>query len=107
MRKLGPIQQILGMIPGMGQLARNEELVSEKDMKRIEAIIFSMTRQERRNPDIIKGRRKERIAKGSGTQIQDVTGLVSQFKQMQRMMKKLSGGKGGQIDPRELMRRLR
>jgi len=107
MRKLGPLQQILGMIPGMGQLARNEELVSEKDMKRIEAIIFSMTRQERRNPDIIKGRRKERIAKGSGTQIQDVTGLVSQFKQMQRMMKKLSGGKGGQIDPRELMRRLR
>src|SRR5262245_2467326 len=107
MRKLGPLQQILGMIPGMGQLARNEELVSEKEMKRIEAIIFSMTRQERRNPDIIKGRRKERIAKGSGTQIQDVTGLVSQFKQMQRMMKKLSGGKGGQIDPRELMRRLR
>jgi signal recognition particle subunit SRP54 len=107
MRKLGPLQQILGMIPGMGQLARNEELVTEKDMKRIEAIIFSMTRQERRNPDIIKGRRKERIAKGSGTQIQDVTGLVSQFKQMQRMMKKLSGGKGGQIDPRELMRRLR
>jgi signal recognition particle subunit SRP54 len=107
MRKLGPIQQILGMIPGMSQLARNEELVSEKQMKQIEAIIFSMTRQERRNPDIIKGRRKERIAKGSGTQVQDVTGLVSQFKQMQRMMKKLSGGKGGQIDPRELMRRLR
>ena len=67
-----------------------------------------MTRQERRNPDIIKGRRKERIAKGSGTQVQEVTALVSQFKQMQRMMKKLSaGGKGGQIDPRELMRRLR
>jgi signal recognition particle subunit SRP54 len=107
MRKLGPLQQILAMIPGMGQLSRNEELVSEKDMKRIEAIIFSMTRQERRNPDLIKGRRKERIAKGSGTQLQDVTALVSQFKQMQRMMKKLSGGKGGQIDPRELMRRLR
>jgi signal recognition particle subunit SRP54 len=107
MRQLGPLQQILAMIPGMGQLSRNEELVSEKDMKRIEAIIFSMTRQERRNPDLIKGRRKERIAKGSGTQLQDVTALVSQFKQMQRMMKKLSGGKGGQIDPRELMRRLR
>ena len=78
------------------------------NMKRIEAIIFSMTRQERRNPDIIKGRRKERIAKGSGTQLQDVTALVSQFKQMQRMMKKIGGGgKGGQIDPRDLMRRLR
>src|SRR5919202_445221 len=108
MRKLGPLQQILAMIPGMGQIARNEELISEKDLKRIEAIIFSMTRDERRNPDIIKGRRKERIAKGSGTQVQEVTALVSQFKQMQRMMKKLSaGGRGGQIDPRDLMRRLR
>jgi signal recognition particle subunit SRP54 len=106
MRKLGPLQQILAMIPGMSQLSRDEELVSEKDMKKIEAIIFSMTRQERRNPDMIKGRRKERIAKGSGTQLQDVTALVGQFKQMQRMMKKLgSGGKG--IDPRDLMRRMR
>jgi signal recognition particle subunit SRP54 len=66
-----------------------------------------MTRQERRQPDLIKGRRKERIAKGSGTQLQEVTALISQFKQMQRMMKKMSGGKGGQIDPRDLMRRLR
>ncbi|HNP69628.1 MAG TPA: signal recognition particle protein [Kouleothrix sp.] len=106
MRKLGPLQQILAMIPGMSQLARDEELVSEKDMKKIEAIIFSMTKQERRNPDLIKGRRKERIAKGSGTQLQDVTALVSQFKQMQRMMKKIGGGGKG-IDPRELMRRMR
>ena len=97
MRKLGPLQQILAMIPGMGQLSRNEELVSEKDLKRIEAIIFSMTKQERRNPDIIKGRRKERIAKGSGTQVQEVTGLVSQFKQMQRMMKQMGKGKMPQI----------
>src|SRR5262245_18469520 len=106
MRKLGPLQQILAMIPGMGQIARDEELVSEKQLKQIEAIIFSMTRQERRNPDIIKGRRKERIAKGSGTKLQDVTALVGQFKQMQRMMKKMSGGGKG-MDPRELMRRLR
>lgn len=106
MRKLGPLQQILGMIPGLGQIARNEELVNEKDLKRIEAIICSMTRAERQNPDIIKGRRKERIAKGSGTQIQEVTALINQFKQMQRMMKRMSG-KGGQIDPRDLMRRLR
>jgi signal recognition particle subunit SRP54 len=107
MRKLGPLQQILAMIPGMGQIARDEELVSEKDLKRIEAIIFSMTKQERRNPDMIKGRRKERIAKGSGTQLQDVTALVGQFKQMQRMMKKLGGGGKGGIDPRDLMRRMR
>lgn len=107
MRKLGPLQDIMKMIPGMGQLAKGEELVSERDLKRIEAIICSMTPQERRNPDMIKGRRKERIAKGSGTQMQEVTALVSQFKQMQRMMKQMGGGKGGRIDPRDLMRRMR
>ena len=105
MRQLGPLQQILGMIPGLDKVARGQELVSEKDLKRIEAIIFSMTRTERRNPDIIKASRKERIARGSGTQIHEVTALISQFRQMQRMMKKM--GKGGQIDPRELMRRMR
>jgi len=104
MRKLGPIQQILGMIPGMDKLARQEDLIDEKELKRVEAMIFSMTRQERRNPDIIKGRRKERIARGSGTQIHDVTALISQFRQMQRMMKKIGRG---QIDPRDLMRRMR
>lgn len=106
MRKLGPLQQILAMIPGMGQLSRNDELVSEKELKRIEAIICSMTPKERRNPDIIKGRRKERIAKGSGTQIHDVTSLINQFKKMQRMMKQI-GGKGGNVDPRDLMKMLR
>lgn len=106
MRKLGPLQQILGMIPGLDKIARNEELVSERDIKKIEAMIFSMTKQERRNPDLIKGRRKERIARGSGTQVQEVTQLVNQFRQMQRMMKRMAGGKGG-IDPRELMRRMR
>ncbi len=104
MRKLGPLQQILGMIPGLDKLAR-EEIITEKDLKKIEAIIFSMTKEERRNPDLIKGRRKERIARGSGTQVQEVTQLVNQFRQMQRMMKRM-GGKSG-IDPRELMRRLR
>jgi signal recognition particle subunit SRP54 len=107
MRKLGPLQQILSMIPGLDKLARNEELVSEKELKRIEAIIFSMTKKERRNPDLIKGSRKERIAKGSGTQIHDVTQLVSQFKKMQRMMKQMGGRGGGNIDPRDLMRMLR
>lgn len=106
MRKLGSMSQLLSMIPGMGQLARNEELVSEKDMKRLEAMIFSMTMQERRNPDIIKGRRKERIAKGSGTKIHEVTALINQFKEMQRIMKQLSN-KGKPINPRDLMRRFR
>jgi signal recognition particle subunit SRP54 len=110
MRKLGPLQQILGMIPGLSQLARDEELVSEKEMKRIEAIIFSMTLKERRNPDLIKGRRRDRIAKGSGSQIQEVNALIKQFQQMQRQMKKLAGAtgrSGGQIDPRDLMRMLK
>jgi signal recognition particle subunit SRP54 len=106
MRKLGPLQQILGMIPGMGQLAKNEELVNEKDMKKIEAMILSMTPHERRNPDIIKGRRRTRIANGSGMQVNDVNQLINQFRQMQRMMKQL-GGKGGNINPRDLMRYLR
>ena len=114
MRKLGPLQDILKMIPGMGQLGKIDELVSEKEMKRIEAMIFSMTPQERRNPDIIKGRRRERIAKGSGTEINEVNQLIKQFREMQRMMKQAGkgggggrGGKGGNIDPRDLMRRMR
>ena len=121
MRKLGPLQDILKMIPGMGQLARDEDLVSDKQLKRVEAMIFSMTIQERRNPEIIKVSRRERIAKGSGTTMQDVNALIKQFQQMQRMMKQLAngGGKGGRggkgggkggngnIDPRDLMRILR
>jgi signal recognition particle subunit SRP54 len=126
MRKLGPLNQILGMIPGMSQLARNEELISEKQLKQVEAIIFSMTIEERRNPDMIKGSRRERIARGSGTSVQEVNQLTKQFQQMQRMMKQMSGGgkgggKGGKgrggrggkgggngpIDPRELMRMLK
>lgn len=105
MRKLGPLQQILGMIPGMDKLSRSEDLINEKELKKIEAMIFSMTLGERQNPDIIKGSRKERIARGSGTKVHEVTALINQFRQMQRMMKKL--GRGGNIDPRELMRRMR
>jgi signal recognition particle subunit SRP54 len=124
MRKLGPLQQILGMIPGMSQIARNEELLDEKQIKRVEAMIFSMTPHERRNPEIIKNSRRARIARGSGTSEQDVSALIKQFQQMQRMMKQLTGGGngkggrgkggrggrgggGGQIDPRDLMKMLK
>jgi signal recognition particle subunit SRP54 len=117
MRQLGPLQQILGMIPGMSQLARNEELINERQLKQVEAIIFSMTIQERRNPEIIKVSRRARIARGSGTSEQDVSQLIKQFMQMQRMMKQLAGGQGGGrrggrgghgcIDPRDLMRMLK
>jgi signal recognition particle subunit SRP54 len=92
MRKLGPLQQILGMIPGMSQLGKIDEMIDEKDLKHIEAIVFSMTPEERRDPDLIKGRRKERIARGSGTDIEAVNALIVQFRQMQKMMKQMTGG---------------
>jgi signal recognition particle subunit SRP54 len=124
MRKLGPLQELLKLIPGMGQLAKQEELLDESQLKRVEAIIFSMTPLERRNPEIIKPSRRARIAKGSGTSEQDVSALIKQFMQMQRMMKQMAGGQGGGkgrgrggrggrgggpggIDPRDLMRMLK
>jgi signal recognition particle subunit SRP54 len=92
MRKLGPLQQILGMIPGMSQLGKLDEMIDERDLKRVEAIILSMTPEERRDPDLIKGRRKDRIARGSGTDLEAVNDLISQFRQMQKMMKQMTGG---------------
>jgi len=94
-RKMGPIGQLMGMIPGMNKMAGDVDLSdAEADLKRIEAIIQSMTMRERRNPKIIKASRKRRIAAGAGTTVQDVNSLLKQFKQMQRMMKQLKGGRG-------------
>ena len=94
-RKMGPIGQLMGMIPGMNKMAGDVDLSdAEADLKRIEAIIQSMTMRERRNPKIIKASRKRRIAAGAGTTVQDVNSLLRQFKQMQRMMKQLKGGRG-------------
>jgi len=94
-RKMGPIGQLMGMIPGMNKMAGDIDLSNaEADLKRIEAIIQSMTSSERRHPEIIKASRKRRIATGSGTTVQDVNALLRQFKQMQRMMKQLKGGRG-------------
>jgi len=109
MRQLGPISQILGMLPGMGQLAKASDLVGEKELQRVEAIILSMTPKERRNPDIIKVSRRVRIANGSGTSEQQVSALLKNFQQMQRVMKQFGGKtKNGRMpDPREIMRRLR
>jgi signal recognition particle subunit SRP54 len=67
-------------------------MIDERDLKRVEAIILSMTPDERRDPDLIKGRRKERIAKGSGTEIENVNDLITQFRSMQKMMKQMTGG---------------
>lgn len=94
MRRLGPLQQILGMLPGMGQL-KLEEHINEDDLKHIEAIIQSMTLEERRNPDIIKQSRKERIARGSGSDLDNVNELLKQFRDMQRMMKGMMGAMPG------------
>lgn len=94
-RKLGSITQIMGMIPGVDKkmLSAVDEQGSEKKLVRIEAIIKSMTVQERQKPQIIGASRKVRIAKGSGTRVQDVNELLKQFDQMKQMMKQLSGPK--------------
>ena len=94
-RKMGPIEQIMGMLPGMGSLkALGENKPDEKQMSRIEAIIDSMTPDERRKQHIINGSRRKRIAKGSGTSVEEVNKLLKQFVQMQKMLKSLGGMAG-------------
>ena len=95
-RNMGPLDQILGMIPGLSNAGLKNLQVDEKQLDRIQAIIYSMTPEERRNPDIINGSRRRRISAGSGTSIQDVNRLLKQFKQTKKMMRQLSGmtGKG-------------
>jgi len=92
---MGPIEQIMGMLPGMGNLkALGENKPDEKQMSRIEAIIDSMTPDERRRQHIINGSRRKRIAKGSGTSVEEVNKLLKQFVQMQKMLKSLGGMAG-------------
>ena len=96
-RKMGPLEQILGMLPGMGALKdmqQAREQVDEKQMARIEAIINSMTAKERRNHQIINGQRRKRIAKGSGTSVEEVNRLLKQFIQMKKMLKAMGGMAG-------------
>jgi signal recognition particle subunit SRP54 len=95
-KKLGPLEQVMQMIPGMGQAMRQQQVeLREDDLSHIEAIIRSMTLMERRRPEIIDSSRRRRIARGSGTTTQDVNALLNQFKQMQKMMKMFTGGGGG------------
>lgn len=91
MRKMGPLDQIMGMIPGLGSMApKLQEMgVDEKEMDHIEAIISSMTPEERRDPSVINGSRRRRIAIGSGTNVQEVNKLLKQFGDMRRMMRQL------------------
>ena len=90
LKKMGPLQNVLGMLPGVGAQLKGAE-VSDDQVKRTEAIIRSMTKEEREDPSIINGSRRTRIAKGSGTQVQDVNRLVKQFSEMQKMMKRFGG----------------
>ena len=100
-KKMGPIENILGMLPGMDKLMKNagkEQLgVDDKQMGRVEAIIRSMTPEERRKPDMLNGSRKRRIALGSGVKVQDVNRLLGQFRDMQKMMKQMSALTGGKM----------
>lgn len=90
MKNLGPIDQLLGMIPGMNSKALKGLDVNEKDINRIKAIIQSMTKKEKDNPDIIDSSRRKRIAQGSGTTVQDVNKILKQFKETKKMMKRFT-----------------
>ena len=91
-KKLGPLENLLKLIPGASKLGLNNIKIEPKQMAHIEAIILSMTPKERKNPDIIKASRKTRIAKGCGLSVQEVNKLLTQFDQMKKMMKQFSNG---------------
>lgn len=93
MRQAGPLEQLLSLLPGFSGIGKPRVHVDEGRLKRVEAIILSMTPEERRNPDILNASRKRRIAKGSGTTVQEVNLLLRQFKAMREMMKRLSRAK--------------
>ncbi|HOA55854.1 MAG: signal recognition particle protein [Bacillota bacterium] len=96
LKKMGPLNQVLGMLPGMNSKALRNIEVDEKKFVRVEAIIKSMTLKERRDPAIINGSRRKRIAAGSGTSIQEVNSLLKQFEEMRKMIKMMTGvGKKG------------
>jgi signal recognition particle subunit SRP54 len=96
-KKMGPLEQILGMLPGMGglkELAANKDQLDGKQLNRIEAVINSMTPKERQNHQLINGSRRKRIAKGSGTSVEEVNRLLKQFVQMKKMLKQIGGMAG-------------
>jgi signal recognition particle subunit SRP54 len=105
-KKMGPLEQVLGMIPGFGaikDLNAQREQVDEKQLGRVEAIISSMTAAERRNHTIINGSRRKRIARGSGTSVEDVNRLLRQFVEMRKMLKAMTNLGGGRKGRQRLM----
>ena len=103
MRKMGPLAGMLAMIPGVPKQLKNQQ-IDERELDRVEAIIRSMTMEERRAPDIINGSRRKRIAAGSGTSVQAVNQLISRFRQMQKMMKQFASGKKMPNIPPEMLK---
>ena len=95
LKKMGSLEQLMGLIPGMKPGAMKDAQIDERAIARTEAIIKSMTPAERRNPDILNGSRKKRIAAGSGTSVEQVNRLLKQFDQTKKMMKQLASGKMG------------
>jgi len=97
-RNMGPLDQLMKMIPGLGGLGQLGDLsIEEKELDRVEAVVNSMTPSERRHPEIISGSRKRRIAQGSGTQVQDVNVVLKEFRQLAKLMASMSQGKPLQI----------
>jgi signal recognition particle subunit SRP54 len=104
LKKMGPLEQVLGMLPGMGSLKQlNEAKPDEAQLRRVEAIVGSMTAAERRNYKLIDGSRRKRIARGSGTTVEDVNRLLKQFVQMRKMFKMVGGMGGGRKRMRQAM----
>jgi signal recognition particle subunit SRP54 len=110
LKKMGPLEQVLGMIPGLGgmkELSAQREKIDDKQLGRVEAIISSMTGGERRNHQIINGQRRKRIARGSGTSVEQVNQVLKQFVEMRKMLKAMSSIGGGRKGQRRLMQMMR
>jgi signal recognition particle subunit SRP54 len=95
MQKLGPFENLLKLLPGVNSKMLKDVKMDPKRLKHVEAIVLSMTPQERKKPELLNGSRRARIAKGCGRPVNEVNKLLEQFREMQKMMKKMSGGPGG------------
>jgi signal recognition particle subunit SRP54 len=100
-RRMGSLSQLVGLVPGLSQIKSRLSIedVDERFLDQVEAIIYSMTPEERRNPDIIDGSRRRRIAKGSGTTPTDVNRLLKQYREAKRIMQQITTGRGANISP--------
>ena len=100
-RRMGPLSQLVGLVPGLSAIKNrlSVEDLDESYFARVEAIIYSMTVEERRHPDIIDGSRRRRIAAGSGTTTADINRLLKQYKEAKRIMQQITTGRGAKISP--------